>query len=122
MQPNSVYQEEHIPTQFERFWRSYRRNNLAMFGLWCFILILLVTALSPWIAPHDPQMQSNQLLTPPSWDTNGTVDYFLGTDDLGPRYLIAFNYWLTKHRRISLDRHLNCRCYRWPNWGLCRYD
>lgn len=83
MQPNSVYQEEHIPTQFERFWRSYRRNNLAMFGLWCFILILLVTALSPWIAPHDPQMQSNQLLTPPSWDTNGTVDYFLGTDDLG---------------------------------------
>lgn len=83
MLTNSVYQEEHIPTQFERFWRSYKANNLAMFGLWCLVLIVLITLTSYWITPHDPHMQSGELLIPPSWDPAGTVEYFLGTDDLG---------------------------------------
>lgn len=83
MLTNNVYQEEHIPTQFERFWRSYKANNLAMFGLWCLILILVVTLTSYWITPHDPHMQSGELLIPPSWGPSGTVEYFLGTDDLG---------------------------------------
>ncbi|CAH8194796.1 ABC transporter permease subunit [Vibrio aestuarianus] len=83
MLTNNVYQEEHIPTQFERFWRSYRANSLAMFGLWCLVLIVLITLTSPWITPHDPQLQSGELLIPPSWDQAGTVEYFLGTDDLG---------------------------------------
>ncbi|MCA0936115.1 ABC transporter permease subunit [Vibrio alginolyticus] len=83
MLTNNVYQEEHIPTQFERFWRSYRANGLAMFGLWCLILIVLITIFAPFIAPFDPQAQSGELLVPPSWSPSGTVDYFLGTDDLG---------------------------------------
>ncbi|MDF2152448.1 putrescine export ABC transporter permease SapC [Vibrio sp. CAU 1672] len=83
MLTNNVYQEEHIPTQFERFWRSYRANSLAMFGLWCLIFVILVTILAPWLAPYDPQSQSGELLVPPSWNPEGTVDYFLGTDDLG---------------------------------------
>ncbi|WP_456297206.1 ABC transporter permease subunit [Vibrio sp. AK197] len=83
MLTNSVYQEEHIPTQFERFWRSYRANSMAMFALWCLVLIVLITLAAPWIAPNDPQMQSGELLLPPSWNPAGTVDYFLGTDDLG---------------------------------------
>ncbi|WP_350225779.1 ABC transporter permease subunit [Vibrio parahaemolyticus] len=83
MLTNNVYQEERIPTQFERFWRSYRANGLAMFGLWCLGLIVLITILAPWLAPFDPQAQSGELLVPPSWAPAGTVDYFLGTDDLG---------------------------------------
>ncbi len=83
MLTNNVYQEEHIPTQFERFWRSYRANGLAMFGLWCLIFIVLITIFAPLIAPFDPQAQSGELLVPPSWSPSGTVDYFLGTDDLG---------------------------------------
>lgn len=83
MLTDSVYQEEHIPTQFERFWRSFRSNNLAMFGLWCLVLLLLVTISAPWLVPHDPQQQTAQLLVPPSWSPAGTVEYFLGTDDLG---------------------------------------
>ncbi|HAS8472257.1 TPA: peptide ABC transporter permease SapC [Vibrio vulnificus] len=79
MLTDSVYQEEHIPTQFERFWRSFRSNNLAMFGLWCLVLLLLVTISAPWLVPHDPQQQT----VPPSWSPAGTVEYFLGTDDLG---------------------------------------
>ncbi|WP_281630112.1 putrescine export ABC transporter permease SapC [Vibrio sp. St2] len=83
MLTDNVYQEEQIPTQFERFWRSYRANGLAMFGLWCFGLIVIVTLASPWLAPHDPQAQTGELLVPPSWNPAGTVEYFLGTDDLG---------------------------------------
>ncbi|MBE3703485.1 ABC transporter permease subunit [Vibrio parahaemolyticus] len=83
MLTNNVYQEERIPTQFERFWRSYRANGLAMFGLWCLGLIVLITILAPWLAPFDPQAQSGELLVPPSWAPAGTVDTFLGTDDLG---------------------------------------
>lgn len=83
MLTDNVYQEDHIPTQLERFWRSYRSNNLAMFGLWCLMLVVLLTLVSPWITPHDPQAQSSELLLPPSWNPQGTVEYFLGTDDLG---------------------------------------
>lgn len=83
MLTNNIYQEERIPTQFERFWRSYRANSLAMFGLWCLILIILVAIFAPLLAPYDPQAQSGELLVPPSWAPAGTVDYFLGTDDLG---------------------------------------
>ncbi|GEM76991.1 putrescine export ABC transporter permease SapC [Vibrio sagamiensis] len=83
MLTNNVYQEEYIPTQFERFWRSYRANSMAMFALWCLILIVIITLFAPWIAPYNPQAQSGQLLLPPSWATTGNVDYFLGTDDLG---------------------------------------
>lgn len=83
MLTDNIYQEERIPTQFERFWRSYRANSLAMFGLWCLIGIILITLVSPWITPHDPQAQTGQLLLPPSWNPAGTVEYFLGTDDLG---------------------------------------
>lgn len=83
MLTSSVYQEEQIPTQFERFWRSYKANSLAMFGLWCLLFLILVTLLSPWLAPHDAQAQTGELLIPPSWNPAGTVEYFLGTDDLG---------------------------------------
>ena len=83
MLTNNIYQEERIPTQFERFWRSYRANSLAMFGLWCLVLLLLITLFSPWLTPHDPQAQTGELLVPPSWNPAGTVDYFFGTEDLG---------------------------------------
>ena len=83
MLTNNVYQEEHIPTQFERFWQSYRSNSLAMFGLWCLALIILITIVAPVITPHDPQAQTSHLLIPPSWNPAGTVEFFLGTDDLG---------------------------------------
>ncbi|MDW6003827.1 ABC transporter permease subunit [Vibrio mangrovi] len=83
MLTNNIYQEEHIPTQFERFWRSFRNNNLAMFGLWCLLALLIITLVSPWLAPHDAQEHTSHLLAPPSWDPAGSVEYFFGTDDLG---------------------------------------
>ena len=56
-----------------------RRNRLAMAGLIIVALLLVVAALAPWIAPHDPFVQnlSNRLKPP------GTPGHWLGTDDFG---------------------------------------
>ena len=60
-------------------WLRIRRNNLAMAGLILVSLLLVVAALAPWIAPHDPFVQNlaNRLQPP------GTPGYWLGTDDFG---------------------------------------
>ena len=83
MHRDSIYQEIHIPTYFERFMHNYRSNTFAMMGLWCLAFILVLTLLSAWITPHDPQELTDLLLLPPSWDSKGDVVYFFGTDDLG---------------------------------------
>lgn len=60
-------------------WLRIRRNRLAMAGLIIVTLLLLVAALAPWIAPHDPFVQDlGNRLKPP-----GTPGHWLGTDDFG---------------------------------------
>lgn len=60
-------------------WLRIRRNRLAMAGLIIVGLLLIVAALAPWIAPHDPFVQNlGNRLKPP-----GTPGYILGTDDFG---------------------------------------
>ncbi len=83
MTSNNIYQEKQLPSQRERFLSSFRANGLAMFGFWCLTIILIISIFAPWITPHDPLAQSNHLLQPPSWDKQGNIEYFLGTDDLG---------------------------------------
>ncbi|MEI8608093.1 peptide ABC transporter permease SapC [Enterovibrio sp. Hal110] len=82
MPSNSVYLEQHIPNQFERCWYAFRENTLAVFGLWCLCLLILITIFAPWISPYGPSIPNGSALLPPSWDNLGSVDYFLGTDDL----------------------------------------
>jgi peptide/nickel transport system permease protein len=64
------------------------------------ILVVLAAALAaPWIAPHDPFAQDlSQRLIPPVWDTRGSWDHVLGTDQLGRDYLSRLLYGA----RISL--------------------
>ncbi|EAR53517.1 putative peptide ABC transporter, permease protein [Photobacterium sp. SKA34] len=83
MPSNSVYQEETIPTQWERAWQNFRANSLAMFGLWCLLFLLIVTLTAQWLAPYSPIKQVGELLMQPSWDNSGHVNFFFGTDDLG---------------------------------------
>ena len=60
-------------------WLRIRRNRLAMAGLIIVGILLVVAALAPWIAPHDPFVQNlGNRLKPP-----GTPGYWLGTDDFG---------------------------------------
>ncbi|MGF1737151.1 putrescine export ABC transporter permease SapC [Photobacterium satsumensis] len=83
MLSNNIYQETKIPTQRERAWLNFKNNSLAMFGLWCLVLLCIITLLAPWLTPYEAFSQVGELLMPPSWDTAGKVEYFFGTDDLG---------------------------------------
>ncbi|WP_420404709.1 nickel transporter permease [Nisaea sp.] len=65
--------------QFYLGWLSLSRNPLAMIGLGILVLLILLSALAPWIAPHDPLAQNlqNRLLPP------GAPGHLFGTDELG---------------------------------------
>lgn len=80
----NIYPEVHISSPQEQTWRVFRRNTLAMIGLWGLGLLCLLTLLAPWLAPYAANTQfSDALLMPPSWAADGNIDFFLGTDDLG---------------------------------------
>lgn len=60
-------------------WLRFRRNPLAMIGLLIVLLLLVVAALAPVLAPHDPITQDLRMrLLPPL-----TKGHILGTDDFG---------------------------------------
>ncbi|WP_223068224.1 ABC transporter permease [Paenibacillus caui] len=59
-------------------WHSFRRNKLAMIGLFIIVIFILLGALAPLIAPYsykEPQLLDR--LKPPSGD------HWFGTDDVG---------------------------------------
>jgi peptide/nickel transport system permease protein len=60
-------------------WLSLTRNPLALLGLGILVVLIAVSALAPWIAPHDPLAQElTNRLQPP-----GSPDHLFGTDELG---------------------------------------
>lgn len=80
----NIYQDDSIPSPTRRIWQSFSANPFALAGLWGVVFLLLLTIFGPFIAPFTPEIQDPKaLLLPPSWDPAGTVEHFLGTDDLG---------------------------------------
>ncbi|MBO1518688.1 ABC transporter permease subunit [Oceanisphaera pacifica] len=80
----NIYPEVRVRSPREQTWLVFKRNMLAMIGLWGLVLLALLTLLTPWLAPYAANEQFTQLLLmPPSWADEGNVDFFLGTDDLG---------------------------------------
>lgn len=73
--------------------RTLLRNPRFLFGALVLLVILLVAAFAPWLAPHDPMAQSllNQLL-PPRWVAGGDPSFLLGTDTLGRDLLSRMIY------------------------------
>ncbi|WP_028464677.1 nickel transporter permease [Nisaea denitrificans] len=60
-------------------WLSLTRNPLALLGLAILVVLIAVSALAPWIAPHDPLAQElTNRLQPP-----GSPGHLFGTDELG---------------------------------------
>ncbi|KIO37389.1 ABC transporter permease subunit [Shewanella sp. cp20] len=79
-----IYQEDHIPSPLSRIWSAFTDNPFAFAGLWAVCCLLLLALFGPLIAPYSPEHQDPlALLLTPSWEPTGTVEHFLGTDDLG---------------------------------------
>lgn len=65
-------------------WQVFSHNKSAMTGSLILLIVLLMSLIGPWFAPHDPAQQfSDKILTPPLWYDNGDFVTPLGTDDLG---------------------------------------
>ncbi len=88
-----IYPEIRIPSPLAQTWQTFRRNSRAMTGLWIFAFLIAIVLFGPSLASYDPFSQNaNALLLPPSWEHNGSLHYFLGTDDLGRDILSRLLY------------------------------
>ncbi|MFA5569288.1 MAG: ABC transporter permease [Trueperaceae bacterium] len=64
--------------------RALSKHPLAITGLVILLGFLVVTMLAPLLTPHDPlQQHLRARLLPPFWLPGGTLEYPLGTDQLG---------------------------------------
>lgn len=71
-----------------RGWLRFKRNRLALLGLAIVVALVLVAALAPLIAPHDPYAQNlARRLLPP-----GAPGHLLGTDEFGRDILSRLVY------------------------------
>jgi peptide/nickel transport system permease protein len=65
-------------TAFVSFRRRLLRNKLSLVAFCAIVLLIIIAALAPWIAPSDPnEPDANAVLQRPSWA------HVLGTDDYG---------------------------------------
>lgn len=79
---SSATQEHQHPLR--EFWDYFSTNKGAVAGLIIVVLVLLMAALAPWIAPYAPNdTNPSAFLTPPAWATGGSSAHWLGTDAIG---------------------------------------
>jgi peptide/nickel transport system permease protein len=95
--------ERTVPAAEEPVIRTHRRRIHGLPFLLCYgaVLLLFVVAglFAPVLAPHDPNQQAlTSRLHPPVWQSGGSSDHLLGTDNLGRDVLSRLIYGA----RISL--------------------
>jgi len=65
-------------TNFQRFWRAFCRNRVALIGLMIVVVMIFAALFAPAIAPYDPiEPHYTSVLAAPS------SEFLLGTDELG---------------------------------------
>jgi len=80
---NTLHQHDHtifkmIESRLKLFWRYFKRNRLAIFGLIVIAVLFLIAGLAAFLAPYDPGQTNVALkLNRPSFH------HYLGTDQLG---------------------------------------
>jgi peptide/nickel transport system permease protein len=90
-------------TPFRRFAREFAESKLALVGLAIVTIVALLAILAPWITPQNPYDLAqldimDGRLPPGSKSADGSITYWLGTDDQGRDMLSGIIYGL----RISL--------------------
>ncbi|WP_300646566.1 ABC transporter permease [Paenalcaligenes sp.] len=92
---------------FQRFWDSdiawsWRHSPVAIFGTVMTIVLFIGALGAPWLAPHNPfdlaSVNLMDALLPPAWQSEGQLNYLLGTDSQGRDLFSALLYGT----RISL--------------------
>ena len=72
------------PRPLREFWSYFSSNKGAVAGMIIVVLMLLLAAFAPWIAPYEPTMTDPSVfLTPPAWQAGGSSAHLLGTDAIG---------------------------------------
>jgi peptide/nickel transport system permease protein len=67
--------------------RAFRKNRMAMVGLFFVVTLILAAVFAPWISPHDPyRVALDEQLLPAS------STYWLGTDNFGRDILTRILY------------------------------
>lgn len=85
---------------FSRMVKSLARNPSALIACIILLSLIVLAVVGPYVAPHDPLRQSLRArLKPPFWMAGGSMDYPLGTDQLGRDLLSRIIYGT----RVSLS-------------------
>jgi dipeptide transport system permease protein len=72
------------PNPLRELWDDFSNNKGAVAGLVIVVLVLLMAALAPLIAPYSPnETDASVFLTPPAWTATGSSAHWLGTDAIG---------------------------------------
>lgn len=72
------------PRPLREFWSYFSSNKGAVAGMIIVLLMLLLAAFAPWIAPYEPTITDPSVfLTPPAWQAGGSSAHLLGTDAIG---------------------------------------
>lgn len=77
-------------------WWSFKSSSLTVVAAVATLLIILISFLSPVLAPHTPfdpaTLSLSDGLKPPAWSADGDWDFILGTDDQGRDVLSSIMY------------------------------
>jgi len=82
---------EHRST-WKEVWIRFRRDKFAVGGGIIVILLVLMAAFAPWLAPHDPTVQYDEGLTMQGMPVGPSEQFPLGTDTLGRDLLSRMIY------------------------------
>ncbi len=104
-------------SQFEQFWREFRKNRLSIVGAVIIGLTLFAAIFAPVLAPHDPATQfdapdgEHNPLPPGSTlfaedDSNAEITAYLGTDNHGRDLLSRMIFGLRTLMMISIGVNL----------------
>lgn len=73
-------------SRFQIVWKRLKKNKMAMVGLYIIIIMLVVSAIAPYIAPYDYSEMGQEILAVPS------SEHLLGTDEFGRDVLSRLLY------------------------------
>lgn len=75
--------EPHVGLRRRRLRRAWRLKG-SIAGALVLVVVALVALLAPWLAPHNPYLgRTLDRLLPPAWIEGGSVQFLLGSDQLG---------------------------------------